>query len=88
MLASASTVYYKPLVGAPGIEFRLNRTTLYNSIYRFDDQMLVNQHIFGVYGYRAPILHLRNLGSGELFAMYERSFELVWSKSYPYTPGG
>ncbi len=80
--------YYKPLIGASGVDFRLHRTTLYNSIYRFDDQMMVNQHIYGMYGYLAPILHLRKLEPGELFAMYERSFELVWSKSFAYAPAG
>jgi hypothetical protein len=37
--------YYRPLVGVEGIEFRLHGTSLYNSIFRYDDQMLVNQHI-------------------------------------------
>jgi len=77
--------YYRPLIGVPGISLHLHRTTLYNSIYRFDDQMMINQHIYGTYGFMAPILHLRKLSTGsELFAMYERSFELVWAKSYPY----
>ncbi len=51
--------YYRPLVDVEGIEFRLHGTSLYNSIFRYDDQMLVNQHIYGTYGYIAPILHLR-----------------------------
>ena len=33
---------YAGLFGLPGIEFRLHGTTLYNSIYRTDDEMLVN----------------------------------------------
>jgi len=31
--------------------FHLHQTALYNSIFRYDDQMLVNQHIYGTYGY-------------------------------------
>jgi hypothetical protein len=31
-----------------GVEFRLHRTVLYNSIYRADDQVLVNTHVFGL----------------------------------------
>jgi hypothetical protein len=42
--------YYRPLVGVDGIDFRLHGTSLYNSIFRYDDQMLVNQHIYGTYG--------------------------------------
>lgn len=74
--------YYRPLMDVEGITFHLHRTTLYNSIYRFDDQMMVNQHAFGTYGYMAPILHLRKIDSGDLFALYERSFEMAWEESY------
>lgn len=76
--------YYRPLTGLPGIEFRLHQTSLYNSIFRFDNQMLVNQHIYGTYGYLAPLLHLRRVEGCDLFDMYMRSFELIWSEeSYP-----
>jgi transcriptional regulator with XRE-family HTH domain len=75
--------YYRPLVGVSGIDFRLHRTTLYNSIYRFDDQMFINQHIFGTYGYLAPILHLRTTEGGDLFSTYERSADLIWREAYP-----
>jgi len=78
--------YYRPLLGVPGIEFRLHRTTLYNSIFVYDDQMLINQHAYGVYGYMAPILHLRQVNGGDLFDMYTRSLERVWEMAYPYVP--
>jgi hypothetical protein len=77
--------YYHPLATVPGVEFRQHRTTLYNSIFRFDDQMLVNQHAYGCYGYMAPLLHLRHLHDGGLFDTYVRSFERIWhDESYPY----
>jgi transcriptional regulator with XRE-family HTH domain len=72
--------YYRPLIHAPGVEFRLHSTSLYNSIFRFDDQMLINQHIYGTYGYIAPILHLRRREGHDLFDTYLRSFELVWNE--------
>ncbi len=53
--------YYAPLVGIPGVEFRLQRTTLYRSIFVYDEEMLINQHVYGMYGYMAPILHLRRI---------------------------
>src|SRR5262249_11583632 len=34
--------YYLPLLGAPGVEYHLHRTTLYNSIFIYDDEMLIN----------------------------------------------
>ncbi|MFI6900343.1 helix-turn-helix domain-containing protein [Nonomuraea sp. NPDC050394] len=75
--------YYSPLVDIPGIEFRLHRTSLYNSIFRYDDEMLINQHIYGAYGYIAPILHLRRVEGGDFFDTYIRSFERVWETAYP-----
>ncbi|MGC7095604.1 hypothetical protein ACPZ19_13120 [Amycolatopsis lurida] len=72
--------YYSPLVGEDGIEFRLHGTALYNSIFRYDDEMLVNQHAYGTYGYIAPILHLKRSPSGDLFDTYMKSFSLVWEE--------
>ncbi len=39
--------FYRPLDGVPGIDIRCHGTTLYNSIYRFDEEMLVNTHVYG-----------------------------------------
>lgn len=78
--------YYRPLLGAPGVEFHLHRTALYNSIFRYDDQMLINNHVYGTYGYLAPIIHVRRIEGGTLFDMYAQSFERVWEASYPWEP--
>lgn len=75
--------YYAPLAGVPGIDFRLQKETLYNSIFVYDDEMLVNQHVYGMYGYMAPILHLRRMEGGDFFDMYIRSFDRVWEISTP-----
>lgn len=75
--------YYAPLAGGPGLEFRLQAETLYNSIFVYDDEMLINRHVYGMYGYMAPILHLRRMVGGDFFDMYVRSFERVWEVSSP-----
>lgn len=75
--------YYAPLAGVPGVAFRLQQKTLYNSIFVYDDEMLINQHVYGMYGYMAPVLHLRHMEGGDLFDMYMRSFERVWEVSSP-----
>lgn len=75
--------YYSPLADTPGIDFRLQKETLYNSIFVYDDEMLINQHVYGMYGYMAPILHLRRMQGGDFFDMYIRSFERVWEVSSP-----
>lgn len=81
--------YYRPLLDVDGVEFRLHATSLYNSIFRYDEDMLVNQHIYGTYGYIAPILHLRKKPGGDLFETYMRSFDRVWDdESYEYKPQG
>jgi transcriptional regulator with XRE-family HTH domain len=78
--------YYRPLAAVEGVSFHLHQTALYNSIFRYDDQMLVNQHIYGTYGYLAPILHLRRIEGADLFDTYMKSFEMVWEQSSPYHP--
>ena len=50
---------YRPLGVVENIEIRLHRTVLYNSIYRADDQLMVNQHTYGVPAAQAPVFCLR-----------------------------
>ena len=57
---------YRPLRDVDGIEFRLHRTVLYNSIYRADDQLLVNTHIYGFPAAQAPVFHLRRVAGGDM----------------------
>jgi len=72
-------MHYRPLSGVPGIELRTHGTTLYNSLYRADDQMLVNAHVWGVNAYGAPVWHLRRNTEGGMFDTYAESFGAVWS---------
>lgn len=51
-----SLVHYAPLKGAPGVDVNLHGTTLYNSVYGFDDAMLVNTHVYGLAAGHAPVL--------------------------------
>jgi transcriptional regulator with XRE-family HTH domain len=77
---------YRPLRAIEGTEFRLHRTTLYNSIYRGDDQLLVNTHVQGLPAANAPLWHLRKIPGGEFAAVYLESFERVWETAVP-VPG-
>ena len=74
---------YRPLRSVEGVEFRFQQTVLYNSIYRADDQVLVNTHLFGVTAAHAPVWHLRKLPGGELAGLYIESFERVWETATP-----
>ncbi|SCG61303.1 XRE family transcriptional regulator [Micromonospora halophytica] len=73
--------YYKRLDGAPGVKVLYHDTTLYNSIYRFDDEMLVNMHVLGFPAPHAPVMHLRRINGGDLFSTYADSFDRVLSAS-------
>jgi hypothetical protein len=68
---------------AEGVQVRGHSTTLYNSIYRFDDKMLVNAHTFGAAAVESPVLQIHRVPSGRLFDHYMRSFERVWAASTP-----
>jgi hypothetical protein len=55
-----------------------------NSIYRADDQLLVNRHIYGVMANNAPVFHLRKTQAGEMANTYLESVERVWDGAAPY----
>jgi hypothetical protein len=76
-------VLYRALRATDGTEFRLHGTTLYNSIFRSDDQLLVVTHVYGLAGTFAPTWHLRKVAGGEIFSTYLESFEKVWETATP-----
>ena len=74
---------YLPLNELQNVEIRGHRTVLYNSIYRADDQLLVNQHAYGIPAAQAPVFCIGGTRSGEMFALYRDSFEHVWASAVP-----
>ena len=76
---------YRPLSDV--VQVRLHDTPLYNSIYRLDDEMLVNTHVYGILAAYTPCLRIRRI-DGAYFNTYIESFERVWSSSRPLTDGG
>ncbi|HEX6686064.1 MAG TPA: helix-turn-helix domain-containing protein [Candidatus Limnocylindrales bacterium] len=76
-------VLLRPLTHEPGIELRLHNTTLYNSIYRADNELLVNTHIHAVPACHAPVLHLHRTHPDGMAATYLHSFERVWTSARP-----
>jgi len=73
-----------PLIGVPGVEVRLHRTTLYTSIYAGDSVLLVNTHAYGAPAARSPVLHLQRTPGGRLVDHYRDSYERVWGQAQPY----
>ena len=78
--------HLRALADVPGVAVHLHETTLYNSIFRFDDDMLVNAHVYGGPAYRSPVLHVRRTPGCGLFDTYAASFEAVWRTSTPISP--
>ncbi|MEV7013924.1 helix-turn-helix domain-containing protein [Streptosporangium sp. NPDC051022] len=74
-------MHYRPLVTSAGVELRVHATTLYNSLFVGDDQMIVNAHVYGMNAYGAPVYHLRRMRDDGLFDTYATSFEAVWEQS-------
>jgi hypothetical protein len=57
---------------------------LYNSIYRADDEMLVNPHVYGTAAAQAPVVHLQRHGDSDLFNTYVlRGGEYLFMPSLP-----
>jgi hypothetical protein len=80
----ASLVYYRKLAAADGCEIRLHGTTLYASVFRYDDEMIFNPHAWGAPASLNPAFHLRRLDGGTLFHHYSTSFERVWETAQPW----
>ncbi|SHN46915.1 XRE family transcriptional regulator [Cryptosporangium aurantiacum] len=78
-------VLARPLLEMPGVEARVHDTVLYNSLYRGDDDVLVNAHIYGLGASRAPVLHVRRAGPDSMASTYLASFERIWASSTPTT---
>jgi transcriptional regulator with XRE-family HTH domain len=81
----SALTYYRPLLDAERCEVRLHGTTLYNSLFRYDDEILVNPHAYGEAGSANPVLHLRRIDGAGVFDHYTSSFERVWAGALPWT---
>jgi transcriptional regulator with XRE-family HTH domain len=79
----SAVAMFSPLQSVPNVEIRLHGTILYNSIFRSDDQLFVNTHIYGVMANNAPFFHLRKIPGGAIAVTYEESFDQVWSEAKP-----
>lgn len=75
--------YLGEVVGLDGVEVRTHGTILYNSLYRFDDQLLVNGHAHGALAGQNPVMHLQRTDEGPMWQHYMWSFERVWEQAVP-----
>lgn len=66
-------------------EVRYHDIPMYNSVFRFDDQLLLTPHLFRRAGYQASMLHLRRVGANGMFDNYVQHFDDVWNTATPAT---
>lgn len=69
------------------VQVRIHSSRLYNSIYRFDQDILVNTHVLGAPAGQNPVLHIRRVPGGRVWSHYMQSFDYVWETAVPEPPG-
>ena len=78
-----SLTYLAPALATPGVELRQHSTVLYNSAYRFDDDLLLNMHVYGAPAPQNPVMHLRRVPGGRLFDHFMQGFDRIWADASP-----
>ena len=79
--------YLGAQAAVPGVEVRLHDATVYCSTYRFDDDLLVNTHVYGEPAGQSPVLHLRRVEGGRLVDHHQRGFDRIWESARPWRAG-
>ena len=79
--------YATPIQRANPDAVRQSGATLYNSIFRFDDEVLVNSHFWGNPAADSPVYHFRRHGDTGIAAKAIRSIERVWEGAQPLPVG-
>jgi hypothetical protein len=75
--------YLQPCLGAQGIEARAHDTTLYSTVFRCDEDLLANTHVYGAPANHSPVIHLHRVAGGRLFPHFMAAFERVWETGRP-----
>ena len=76
---------YRLVAGPENVVIRLHHALLYNSSYSADDQLIVNQHAYGIPTEHTPVFCLRDTQDVEMTALYRDIFERVWAETMPLT---
>ncbi|GAA4117790.1 XRE family transcriptional regulator [Knoellia locipacati] len=77
--------YFRPLLDVPNVEARMHSSTLYASMFRFDDDLLLNHHLLGAPASQSSVQHLHRLPAGRLFGNAVASLERAWHGARPVT---
>lgn len=75
------------LTATPGCQIGLHTTHLYNSVFRFDDRMIVTPYLVRARGYQHPALYLRQLSPYGIFSSFADQVEQIWDTVAYYSLG-
>lgn len=75
----------RPYTTTPGFAVRTHETTLYSSIFRVDNDVIINFHIYGSPGRDNPVMIFSRQQEPRLWATFERAFTRVWDDAQPLT---
>ena len=73
----------QPLVGTAGLEIRTHTTPLYTSMFRADDTLIANPHLYGAPASDNPAIVIRRDDAPELWHDHQAAFERVWNTARP-----
>lgn len=76
----------RPLANVSRIQIRTHSTPLYTSMFRVDDTMIANHHVYGSPASDNPALVLTHESAPDLWDKYISSFERIWSVGSPAFP--
>jgi hypothetical protein len=76
-------MWLRQLDGLVDAAVGLHQVHLYNSVFRFDDQMIVTPHLYRAHGHEHPALHLRRLSPHGIFESFADQFQQVWDTIRP-----
>lgn len=79
--------YFDGVMAVEGVQARRHGVTLYASMFRFDQHLLVNPHAFGAPASHSPVFHLARIPGGRLFDHYVASFDRIWASASTYESG-
>lgn len=82
----SSLSHFTSLVGTPNCAVRLHQVTVYASLFRYDNQALINPHILGSQASGNPLLLVQDVGEQGMFSRYLASFDRCWKEATPWQP--
>jgi transcriptional regulator with XRE-family HTH domain len=74
---------YKKLRAGGNAEIRICRVVLNASIYRADDNVVVEQYVYGIPAGQVPVIHLRRGVASEMANAYVEGYERIWAGARP-----